>query len=267
VDLSVARTLLESAGLDLAALKARIDSTRAPASRELPAKVSLEVRARYHAKQPSVNVVGVVEGSDPALRHQYVVVGAHLDHVGSQAGEIYFPGANDNASGSATVVALARAFGTSTPAPGRPRRSVILALWSSEEAGLLGAGRFMARPPVPAESIAAYVNVDCVGHGDSIEVGGGKTYPRLWGKVRDLDRGAARLTVEETWNGGGADALPFESHKIPNLYFASKFSYTHLHLPTDLPETLNPPLLEAVARLAFRTAWVLADTPARPADW
>ena len=256
LDVAAAQELARGAGLDLGEAQARIDSTHAPASRELGDSVRVIVRASYHPQQPSVNVVAILRGADPRLAGQCVVVGAHLDHVGSQAGEIYFPGANDNASGAASVQAIAAAFARTGV---RPRRTVIFALFSSEEAGLFGSKRFVARPPVPLDSIVAYLNLDCVGHGDSIQVGGGKSYPRLWRMAHDLDSAGAKLLVEATWPGGGADAAPFQEHQIPNLYFASRPSYTHLHLTTDTPATLNPALLESIARLAYQTAWKLAQ--------
>jgi aminopeptidase YwaD len=255
VDGPVAQAMVETSGLDLGALQAAIDSTKQPRSRELRVSARIGVEARYHAKQPSVNVIGRLEGADPALRDQFVVVGAHLDHVGSQGG-IYFPGANDNASGAAAVMAVARAFARGDA---RPKRSVLFVLFSSEESGLYGSKRFVEQPPVPLERIVACLNLDCVGHGDSIQVGSGKTSPRLWQLARDLDARGARLTVAETWGGGGADATPFAEKGIPTLYFASKFSYTYLHLPGDQPATLNPRLYEALVRLAYRTAWKVAE--------
>jgi hypothetical protein len=256
VDVPVAAEMLRSSGLDLAQIQALIDSTKTPHSSPLTAGVRIGVKARYHAQQPTVNVVGILEGSDPDLKDEYVVLGAHLDHVGSQGGGVYFPGANDNASGAAAVVGIAEAFALGGA---RPKRSLIFGLWSSEESGLQGAKRFVADPPVPRGRIVAYLNFDCVGHGDSIQVGGGKAYPKLWQIARDLDAAGPRLTVAETWGGGGADAAPFEEAKIPNLYFASKFSYTHLHLASDTPATLNPALLEAVARLGYATALEVAQ--------
>ncbi len=255
VDVPVAREMLAATGLRLADLKAAIDSTRQPRSRDLDASVRVEVKARYHAKRPSVNVVGILEGSDPALRDQILVIGAHLDHVGSQ-GDIYFPGANDNASGAAAVVALAEAFARGGPPP---KRSVAFVLLSSEESGLDGAKRFVGQPPVPLARIVAYLNLDCIAVGDSIQLGSGKTSPKLWQLARDLDARDARLTVAETWGGGGADATPFAEQGIPTLYFASRFSYTHLHQPGDTPDTLDPRLYEALTRLAYRTAWKVAE--------
>lgn len=254
VDLDTAGEMVASAGLSLAELENRIDSTRAPASRPLEISARIRVQAHYEARQPSVNVIGILEGSDPLLKDEYVVLGAHLDHVGSQ-GDVVYPGANDNASGSAVVLAAASALsrgvaGGTTP----PRRSIVFGLWSSEEAGCLGARRFVDQLPMARGRIVAYLNFDCVGHGDSIEVGGGKSYPGLWEAARALDSRASGLVVAQTSEGGGADADPFEEAGIPNLYFASRFSYTHLHVPSDTPQTLNPALLEAIARLGTDVA-------------
>jgi hypothetical protein len=256
VDVPVAAELMAAAGLRPEESKAAIDSTRQPRSSDLGVSMRVEVRARYRAHQPTANVVGVLRGSDPALREQYLVIGAHLDHVGSQGGGLYFPGANDNASGSAAVLALARAF---SQGGARPRRSVIFALFSSEESGLYGARHFVEQPPVPLGRIVAYLNLDCIGVGDSIQIGSGKTSPKLWRLARDLDARGARLTVEETWGGGGADATPFAERGIPTLYFASRPSYAHLHQPDDTPATLNPRLYEALTRLAYQTAWTVAE--------
>jgi len=255
VDVPVAQELLAATGLRLADLKAAIDSTRQPQSCDLGASVRVGVKARYQAKRPSVNVIGILEGSDPALRDQVLVIGAHLDHVGSQ-GDIYFPGANDNASGAAAVMAIARAF---AHGGGRPKRSVVFALLSSEESGLGGAKRFVEHPPAPLGRIVAYLNLDCIAVGDSIQVGSGRTSPRLWQLARDLDARGARLTVAETWGGGGADATPFAEKGIPTLYFASHVSYARLHQPGDTPATLNLRLYEALTRLVYRTAWKVAE--------
>ena len=251
---SVAQLVLKPAGLDLRALEAEIDSTRTPHSRALDVSAEIDVRAHYRARQPSANVVGILYGTDPKLTEEALVIGAHLDHVGSQ-GSIYFPGANDNASGAAGVVAVAEAFARGP----RPRRTVIFALFTSEESGLDGSKRFVEHPPVPLDKIVAYFNLDCVGRGDSIRVGGGTRSPQLWRIARDLDAKSTRLMVETSGSGGGADAAPFAAKRIPTLYFDTKNSYTFLHLPGDAPGTLNPPLYEALVRLVYGTAWRVAQ--------
>ncbi len=255
IDVPVAEGFATGAGHSLRWLQSAIDSTHAPHSLALPARVRVEVQARYTEKQGSLNVVGRIEGSDPALRGQCVVVGAHLDHVGRQDG-LTFRGANDNASGAASVLEIARAFARTGE---RPRRTVIFALFSSEESGLFGSLHFVEHPPVPRDSIVAYLNLDCVAVGDSIEVGGGKTWTRMWALAHAADERESRHLMNETGPGGGADAAPFSDRGIPIAYFASHPSYTHLHLPSDTPETLNPALFESLARTAFRTAWAIAQ--------
>ena len=252
VSVAAAESLVAGTGARLGALQAAIDSSHAPHPLPLPARVRMAVAARYTAAKGSLSVVGRVSGSDPALARECVVVGAHLDHVGRQAG-LVFPGANDNASGASAVLQLARAFAA---AGERPKRTVYFCLFSSEESGLFGSLHFVAHPPVPLANVVAYLNMDCVGVGDSLEVHGGETWQTLWAVVRAADAaGDSRVLLPHSGTGGGADAQPFSDRGIPTAYFASHPSYTHLHLPTDTPETLNPSLFEAISRTAFRTAW------------
>jgi hypothetical protein len=108
----------------------------------------------------TVNVVAFVPGSDPELRDQFVTAGAHLDGLGRWKGQIH-NGANDNATGSAVVLELARYFGQHPP-----RRSVIFGLWGAEEVGIHGSRYFVANAPVPMEQVVAHVNFDGVGRYD-----------------------------------------------------------------------------------------------------
>jgi aminopeptidase YwaD len=255
VSAQVAADLLTGSGATLISLRREIDLSHAPASRPLPAVVAVEVRARYREAADGLNVVGIIPGKDPALAGECVVVGAHLDHVGRQA-QLLFPGANDNASGVAALLALARAF---TRGADAPARTMVFALFAGEEQGLCGAKAYVTRPPWPLARTAAMLNIDCVACGDSIQLGGGKGSPRLWELARGLDAARDRRTVARTWSGGGADATPFFEAGIPTLYFATTNGYAHLHLPSDTPATLDPGLHAAVARLAFLTAAAVAS--------
>ncbi len=249
----VAAWLLEGSGMDTAGLQAHIDDAKAPASQALERQVSLHVEAWYEPEAPSANVLGLLRGSDPELKDEVVVIGAHLDHVGRQ-GEVVYPGANDNASGSAAVLAIAEALARS---PEPPARSVLFALYAAEESGLLGATHAVEHPPVPLERVVAVLNMDCIGHGSgTLKLGGGEASPKLWELARGLDR--AGITIEETWYGGGADLQPWFDAGLPTLYFATEDSYTHLHKPGDTTETLNPELYTEVVRLAGRTTAAVA---------
>ncbi|MEZ4389098.1 MAG: M20/M25/M40 family metallo-hydrolase [Candidatus Krumholzibacteriia bacterium] len=258
IDHALADRLLGGTGAG-ARLQARIDSTRVPASRPLDARAAIAVEASYDPARQTCNVVARLPGRDPLLKDEVLVIGAHLDHVGRQGPYLYFPGANDNASGAAAVLRLAEAFSS---AQVRPRRSVVFVLFAGEESGLVGARYYVGHPTVAADHVTAMFNLDCVACGDSIRVGGGESDPAHWQLARDLDRAGARLMVADTWSGGGADATPFYEAGIPTLYWVTTNSYPHLHQPSDTPETLNRDLYTELVRLAFRTAWAVADAPA-----
>ena len=202
-----------------------------------------------------MNIVGLLDGSDPKLKNEYLIIGAHLDHVGSQAG-LLFPGANDNVSGSAAVIELAKAFQTSEI---KPKRSIMFLLFAGEEQGLFGSKYFVENLKIDSNKIVAMFNLDSVGYGDSIQVGSGKTSPILWNIARKIDEKKFGLMVKDTWGGGGADLTPFYEKGIPGLYFVSKYSYDHLHQPSDMPETLNPELYEKIVKLAYLMAREVAD--------
>jgi hypothetical protein len=254
----LADRLLGGAG-EARSLRAAIDSLHAPASRPVDATAALSVSASYDPARETCNVVGVLPGSDPALAQDALVIGAHLDHVGRQSPDVYYPGANDNASGAAAVLALAEAFAGMERAP---RRSVVFVLFAGEESGLVGAQWHADHPLFAAARTVAMFNLDCVAHGDSIRIGGGESNPEMWRLARDIDARHADLTVHATWKGGGADATPFHADGIPTLYWVTTRSYDHLHAPTDTPETLNGDLYRELVRLCFRTAWAVADTAA-----
>ena len=259
ISVETADRLLGAAG-DGARLRALIDAEKKPHSTPLESKAAVAVQTRYTAAQPTCNVVGVLRGSDPALAVQSLVIGGHLDHVGRQGEGFYFPGANDNASGSAAVLRLAEAF---TRAGTRPARTVVFVLFAGEESGLEGAKHHATNPILPLKDTVAMFNLDCVACGDSVQVGSGKTSPELWARARELDAGGDACTVARTWGGGGADATPFFDAGVRTLYWATTNSYLFLHNPFDKPETLNAPLYEKLVRLCFRTAWDVATGAGR----
>lgn len=251
----IADSLLAPKGVSLASLQQKIDSLRSPASLPTGSLVSVIAVTEYVAEQPTVNVVALLEGIHPELKNEYLVIGAHIDHVGSQAGEVYYPGANDNASGAAAVIELARVFSKMQT---KPERSILFVLFDAEESGLEGARYFVENAPVPVEKIAAMLNFDSMAHGDSIQVGSGLSNPGLYEIAKAADVAGSGLLTSNTWRGGGADATPFYEKGVPTLYFVSTNSYTHLHLPSDKPETLNPELFKAITKLGFEVALEVA---------
>lgn len=250
IDLTVADQLFEGSGYTLKELQTKIDQTKTPLSTPLLHQVKIKVETEYEKEKETVNIVGLLEGSDPLLKNEWLIVGAHLDHVGQQAGKIYFPGANDNGSGSAAVLQIARAFAGSYK---KPKRSVAFLLFASEEQGLNGAQHFADNIPDKMSKVIGMFNLDCIGYGDSIQVGGGLSAKEFWNAAKEIDKNNSGLMIEKTWQGGGADAEPFYRKGIPTLYFVTTNSYAHLHMLSDKPETLNPELLEAITKLAYLT--------------
>lgn len=255
VSIEVANSILSGTGKQLSECQTTIDQTKKPYSFLTETEVEIFVKAKYKESAQTMNIVGQLQGSDQKLKDEYLIIGAHLDHVGSQAG-LLFPGANDNASGSAAVIQLVQAFIKNID---KPKRSILFVLFTSEEQGLLGSKYFAENLKIDTNKIVAMFNIDCIGYGDSIQVGNGKSSPELWNIANKLDEENFNLMVEDTWGGGGADLTPFHEKGIPGLYFVSKYSYNHLHLPTDTPETLNIALLENIAKLAYLTAREAAD--------
>ncbi len=256
ISLETADEILVPSGYTLKQLQTTIDSLKQPHSCISGSTVHITATAEYSMAVPVDNIVGFMEGSDPILKNEYIVIGAHLDHVGSQAGEVLFPGANDNASGSSAVMEIASAIVKNNI---KPLRSVIFVLFACEEQGLNGSKFFVQNSPVPLDKITAMFNLDCIGVGDSIQIGNGKSAPQLWALIKDINNKNFNLMTEATWSGGGADAQAFHDAGIPSAYFVSKYSYKYLHLPGDTVETLNGRLYESITRLAFLSLMEIAN--------
>ena len=248
IDLPVADDFFEGSKFTLKEIQTSIDESKKANSFKLNSSAEIVVKTNYIKEKETVNVIGVYPGSDAMLKDEFVILGAHLDHVGGQGGEIYFPGANDNASGSAAVLEIARMFAKNKLVT---KRSVMFVLFASEESGLEGAYHLADNLGVDSTKITAMLNMDCIAHGDSIRLGSGKSSPKLWGLAKSIDKENAKLSIENTWANGGADATPFHKKGIPTLYFVTTNSYTHLHCISDTPETLNPKLYEEITKLAF----------------
>jgi hypothetical protein len=255
ISMDAANTFLSRTGFTISDCQTKIDEKKNPLSMNLVTKAVILVNAHYEKNAKTENVVAMMEGSDPKLKEEYIIIGAHLDHVGSQAG-LLFPGANDNASGAAGVLEIANAF---VKGGIQPKRSVIFVLFAGEEQGLNGAKQFVDSWKKGYDKIIAMFNLDCIGYGDSIQVGNGKSSPILWEIANQIDKTSFNSMVERTWSGGGADATPFHEKGVPCLYFVTTNSYDHLHLPTDTFDTLNPTLYEKVVKLAHLTALEIAN--------
>lgn len=251
IDYETIDYLIDGSGYTQNQLFDTINSTQKPFSVNLKSDIKINVQTKFYESVETFNIVGYIPGNGTLLSEEYLVVSAHLDHVGYQC-EVIYPGANDNASGCAAVLELARIF-IQNPT----KRSIIFILYTGEEQGIIGANYFAENLPVDKEKIVAAFNFDCIASGDSIQIGNGLSNPKLYETVKSKDR--KNLMVDGTWRGGGADLTPLYNIGIPGLYFVTRYSYTHLHLPSDTPETLNVPLFKDIVRLGYETIKTVAN--------
>jgi Zn-dependent M28 family amino/carboxypeptidase len=215
------------------------------------------------------NVAGVLRGTDRRLAGEYVLVVAHLDHIGVGRpvnGDSIRNGADDNASGSAGVLALADAF-----AHARPRRSLLFLSVSGEERGLLGSRWFAEHPTVPLDRIVGLVNLDMIGRNtpDSIYLNGwGKSslsglVQRLANQHRELRLAVGPDIEDRPETPADSDHWPFQRRGIPYIFFYSG-EHADYHRVGDEPSRTDADKAARVARLAFFTVQAIADDPARP---
>ena len=216
---------------------------------------------------PTQNVVALVPGRDPALRGEYVVIGAHFDHLGRSTAGALDPeardavrnGADDNASGTAAVLELARLL-AARPA----RRSVVVAHFTGEELGLLGSQWFVDHPPVPMDSVVAMLNFDMVGRlrNDKLIVYGVATARELPGIVEEANL-APRLSISAVGDGfGPSDHSSFYAKGIPVLHFFTDL-HDDYHRASDDVERIDAAGAARVVAVAERIVRTLADRPAR----
>ena len=222
------------------------------------------------------SVVGMLPGRHPRLRDEYVVVSAHLDHLGLGApdstGDGLYNGADDNASGVAALIEIAGALAR---LPEGTRRSVLFLLPSAEEVCLCGSEEFTRRPPVPLSAVVADLNLDGIGRSwqaDTVSAEGSR-YSSLGRTVREAARAHPDLgltVVDDQWPDRNyfstSDQIWFARRGVPSLFLSSTGPDPHYHRPSDEAGTIEPAFTARIARLAAWTVRALADDPARP-EW
>ena len=258
---------LAAANLDLGQVR---ESAR-PFSRELP-QLTVEVTMRdtvtWSASAP--NTVGILVGTDPKLKDEYLVFSAHMDHIGITPGrpDSINNGADDDASGTAGVIELAEAFSQ----PGaRPKRSVIFLTVSGEEKGLWGSNYFVSHPPVPTTQMVAAINLDMIGRNwpDTI-VAIGKEHSDLGAtleRVNAAHRELGMTAIDDQWPDEQfyirSDHYNFARHGVPILFF---FNGVHedYHAVTDSPDKINSEKEARILKLLFYLGQEIGNAPQRP---
>jgi hypothetical protein len=202
------------------------------------------------------NVGFLLSGSDAERKADTVILGAHRDHFGRQAG-VLFAGADDNASGTAVMLEVARAI---AQAGFRPKRSILFLSFSGEEQGLLGSKAYVRHPARPLDRTKAMINVDHAG------IGNGRLTVGITGMDKAVAAAAGRLTGMEDRLDlfgffPGGDHVPFKEADIPTVTIVSGGTHAHFHQPTDRADTINAEILTAAARYTLGLTLHLANAP------
>ena len=256
-----------AASLDLSSLRERNTAV----VRELPAlRVELRIVRHYLQRGTAPNLAAVLEGRDHRLRDEYVVISAHLDHVGVRPGraDSIFNGADDNASGVAGLLELAEAFSRKEA---RPNRSLLFLVPSGEEKGLWGSEYYVKRPTVPLTDVVADLNMDLVGRNwaDSVIVTGqdmsslGVTLRRVSAAHPELHMAPLSDRWPEERIFYRSDHYNFALKGIPVLFFTSG-THSDYHQPTDTADRIDTEKASRLVRLVFQVSAAVANAAERP---
>jgi hypothetical protein len=281
----MANFLLDGVGQTVDELKKKIDSTNKPASMDIPgAKMTIATTAKV-ALVRGTNVLGMIEGSDPKLKDEYFVVGAHYDHLGAWDGYVY-NGADDNGSGSVGVLNIAKAMAAS---PIKPKRTVIFALWTGEEEGLLGSRYYVQNPAFPIAKTVGYLNYDMISRPYDAETlartmrqygvtGAEELVKKVrapWFVSANLTEGTPFADIAREMNqyvgldlafrfnalgvgGGGSDHSSFASVKVPYIYYMAGMPPDY-HQTSDSVEKVSGDLIAKISQHGFLTIYAFAD--------
>ncbi|NIN13458.1 MAG: M20/M25/M40 family metallo-hydrolase [Gemmatimonadales bacterium] len=262
--------ILEQHGFDLAA--ARSSAGQPVQGRQLPdLGITVTVGRIRGTDTTAPNTVGILEGSDPTLKNEYIVFSAHMDHVGvgsAGQGDSIYNGADDDASGTIGVVELAEAFANLNPPP---KRSLVFLTVSGEERGLWGSRHFATNPPVPIDQIVANLNIDMIGRNwtDTVVVIG-KEHSDLGTTLHRVSREHPELNmapIDDIWPQenfyGRSDHINFARRGVPILFF---FNGTHedYHQAGDHVEKIDAEKQSRIVKLIFYLGLELANAAERP---
>jgi hypothetical protein len=237
----------------------------------------MEIRLRSESfETPSVNIIGMVRGTDPTLRDEYVLFSSHQDHDGVRytvAGDSIWNGADDNATTSVALLAIARAW-VKQPS----KRSALFIFHGAEERGLLGSRYYVANPIVPLTQIAAVLNGDMIGRNnpDTAALLGSQPPHRnsleLVQMAIDANKLTGKFVIDSSWDRPThpegwyfrSDHVPYAERNVPSLFFSTNL-HADYHTPRDEPKNIDFPKLTRMTQWMYMTGWIAGNSAKRPA--
>ncbi len=229
---------------------AAIRKTLKPQSFATGKTVTIKNTTEHHPEGTGYNVIGILEGSDPELKEELIIIGGHLDHLG-RCYEI-MPGANDNASAVAVIMGIAEAM---TQCPVKPRRSVMFLCFGAEEQGVVGSEYYCDHPIVPLNKTVGLINMDGVGCGDRLSALAARNYPEFWEFINKANEKYIHREIRTSYFANNArprlDAARFMWKGVPTLSFGASGSRSYYHITKDDIDTITPEILEDLAQLLF----------------
>ena len=277
IDTEIANALLRQANTDLDALISKISRRKRSQSTVIRLADFSATFGTVSEPFTANNVLGYLEGSD--LKEELVIISAHYDHEGIQDGVIYY-GADDNASGTTGVLEIARAFTQAKAEGNGPRRSILFMGFTGEEKGLLGSNYYSQHPVFPLENTVVDINTDMIGRIDDKHIDGNHNYihvigaDKLSSELHAINEKAnatyTQLELDYMYNDPQdpmriyyrSDHYNFAKYGIPVIFYFNGL-HPDYHQPSDTADKINFELLTKRAKLAFHTAWEVANRDQR----
>jgi hypothetical protein len=275
---TMAQDILGKKGKKVIKARKGIEKSGKPKSVSVKTNISFDFEKETRTLIGS-NVSGMITGSDPVLKEEYVFVTAHYDHLGKR-GESIYNGADDNGSGTTTILEVAESMAKAKREGNGPKRSVVFIWVSGEEKGLLGSAYYVNDPIIPFDQTIVDINVDMVGRVDKkytenpnyiYVIGADKLSQDLHDINESVNQGYHNLALDYTYNDENdpnryyyrSDHYNFARNNIPVVFF---FNGTHddYHMVTDTVEKINFDKMEKIGQHVFYLTWEIANRAQRP---
>lgn len=256
IDERVTNFIFKELPTELRVLMRDIDGKAEPQSMETGVKAFVSLNAIFDEKRPTRNVVGKITGSDKKLKNEYIIIGGHMDHLGITPMGDVMNGANDNASGTAVTMEIARIMKLNRA---KPKRTVVFALWAGEEQGLLGSKHYADHPLLPIEKTVAYINMDMVGHGSGKIPFHGVYYgPHIWKILKEkLHKDILDYVTPKRGGPGGSDHTPFLEKGVPGFFIIT--GGIKYHQNRDDSDLIKPEMLKKTGDFVHAAVKILAS--------